>query len=221
MSLLQVRDLRVEYPGLLLLDGIDMRVDDGELVAIETGVLDGGTSLLKAIAGLLRGCGGEVVYRGENLLQGASEAVAASIGFVYEERGLISLYTVYQNISLPLRFHTNLTEAQIEDRITTVCERLGLDASLLTLSPHQLNDVQTRLVNLARALVVEPGLLLVDELEGGMSEEVVVATMQTIRSYQAEHPMSVIMTTSSDLVIERSDRVYDIKNRSLVAQGVS
>lgn len=221
MSLLLVRDLRVEYPGMLLLEGVNLTVNDGELVVIETGVLDGGTSLLKAVAGLLRGCGGEVIYRDENLLRGASDAVAASIGFVYEERGLISLYTIYQNISLPLRFHTNLTEAQIESRIMAVCSRLGLDATLLPLSPHQLNDVQTRLVNLARALVVEPGLLIVDELEGGMSEEVVVATMQTIRSYQAEHPMGVIMTTSSDLVIERSDRVYDIKNRSLVAQSVS
>lgn len=219
MSLLEVSHLHVEFDDRLIMDDVNLTIDNGELVAIETAVLDGGTSLLKAIAGLLRGCEGSVMYRGENLVDGVSAEVASTIGFVYEERGLISLYTVYQNISLPLRFHSTLTDAAIRARIETICARLGLEPGVLAQRPHTLNDVQTRLVNLARALVVEPGLLLIDELEGGMSDEMLAATMETIRAYQEEHPMAVIMTTSSELVLGQADRVFDIQHCSLVAQA--
>lgn len=219
MSALEVRSLRVAFEDLLLFDGVDLTVDTGEIIAIETGVLDGGTSLLKALAGLLRGCEGEVRYRNENLLHGASPEVTSTIGFVYEDRGLISLYTTYQNISLPLRFHSSLSNGEIRHRAETLCRQLGMNLDVLALRPHQLNDVQTRLVNLARALIVEPGLLLIDEIEGGMSDEVLAATMATIKGYQEAHPMAVIMTTSSDFVLEQADRIYDIEHSTLVAQA--
>lgn len=218
MTLLDIRHLHVEYDQQPVIDDLSLEVDAGELVAIETEVLDGATSLLKAIGGLLRGCEGEVWFRGENLLEQVTPATAAAIGFVYEERGLISLYTVFQNISLPLRFHFGGSTPEIQRQVIGACERVGLDESILTMRPHELNDVQTRLVNLARALVMQPSLLLIDELEGGMSEGVLMATMDTIRGYQEDSPVAVIMTTSSDIVIERADRVFDIEDRGLIAK---
>ncbi len=218
MSLLEVRNLRIAYDDFLVIENVDLSVNDGELVAIRTAVLDGGTSLLKGIGGLLLGCEGSVMYRGQDLLHGPSREVSASIGFVYEEAGLVSLYTILQNISLPLRFHSGLSNEEIRSRVESICEFLDIDQELLKLRPHELNDVQTRFINLARALIVKPGVLLIDELEGGMSEEMLVATMKRIRGYQEEHPMAVIMTTSSDLVLAQADRVYHIEHCMLAAQ---
>lgn len=209
---IEIRHLHIEYPNHVLFEDVNLTASDDELIAIETSVLDGGTSLLKGIGGLLRGLGGEVIFDGVNILDNPPEAVLAKIGFVYEEAGLISLYTVFQNICLPLQFHSNLSDAGMATAVKETCALLGIQESLLGLRPHALNDVQTRLVNLARALVMEPRLLLIDELEGGMSDELLQATMATLRQRQHESPMTIIITTASDLVMSFADRVYRIEN---------
>ena len=84
------------------------------------------------------------------------------------------------------------------------------------MQPFELNDVQTRMVTLARALITRPRLLLVDELEGGMSEEFLAATMETLRAFQREEPMPIIMTTASDVVLEAADRTFSIENCDLL-----
>ena len=75
-----------------------------------------------------------------------------------------------------------------------------------------------RLANLARALMVDPWLLLIDELEGGMSESFLRVTMQRIREFQAQHPMPIIVTAMSDTVLEYADRVYCIAEKKLVQE---
>ncbi len=96
--------------------------------------------------------------------------------------------------------------------VRDVCRLLGIEETLLGMRPHSLNDVQTRLVNLARALVMQPRLLLIDELEGGMSDELLQATMATLRQRQQECPMTIIITTASDLVMSFADRIFRIEN---------
>ena len=210
-----IRNLHIEYPGHLVFDSLDMDVADNEIVAVETQVLDGGTSLLRGIGGFLRDVGGEVDLNGVNLLTCIPSDRAVRVGYVYEDYGLVSLYTVYENIVLPLLFHTELGDDEIHQRVTEVCTSLNLDEALFTVRPHQLNDVQTRLVNLARGLIINPELLLIDEPEGGMSEEYLHDTMETLREKQQINPMAIIITTSDDFVLERADRVFRIENHNL------
>lgn len=212
----RVSGLHIEFPDQLVFDGVDLEVGDNEIVAIETHVLDGGTSLLKGIAGLLNGVGGSVEFEGVDLLKEPPASVRSRVGFVYESRGLVSLYNVFQNISLPLQFHTDLPIAEINTRVDDICQFLGIDEELYFHRPHRLNDVRTRIVNLARALVVEPGLMLIDELEGGMSDDIIQDTMVKLRQRQQQHPMAIIITTSSPLVMTGADRVYEIANKRLV-----
>ncbi len=217
MSLITVSNLHIEFESELLFESVDLTVDAGEIVAIRTEVLDGGTTLLKALGGLLKGCGGSVIYKDRELLDDPDESIYADIGFVYEEKGLISLYSVYENISLPLQFHHGVGGQELADRVLSACARVGVDEALLRRRPHELNDVQTRLVNLARALVMEPGLLLIDELEGGMSEEMLVATMNSLHEHQQEHSVAIVMTTSSDIVESHADRLFDIHEKGLTS----
>ena len=217
---LSIRNLTIEFPDASLFVGVDLDVGPTELVAIRSQVLDGGTSLLKGIAGFLKGVQGQVLLQGTDLLDGPPTEVIYRIGYVYEAQGLVSLFNVRENIALPLLFHSRSRPEEIEDRVNTICDRIGLSNSVFGLKPHQLNDVQTRLVNLARALVVRPMLLLVDELEGGMSEEYLEDTIDAIREHQQAYPMPVIMTTMSDEIFSRADRVYRIQDRNLI-QGVA
>ncbi len=215
---LTVRDLHIEYPGALLFESLNLDVAEGEMVAVRTSVLDGGTSLLRGIGGFLNNVGGSVQLDDLDLLHCTPAERALRVGYVYEDHGLISLYTVYQNIVLPLQFHSSLSDAEIREALSDVCEALGLDDTIMELRPHEINDVQTRLVNLARALIVRPRLLLIDELEGGMSEAYLRDTMNTLSARQATSAMAIIITTSSDYVVENSDRVYRIDQHDLIPE---
>lgn len=217
---LSIRNLTIEYPDRSVFVDINLEVEPNELVAVKSEVLDGGTSLLKGIAGFLNGVQGKVLLQGIDLLDNPPTKAIHRIGYVYEAHGLISLFNIRENISLPLLFHSGLEPEEIDARVDAVSERFGLNKSVCDLKPHQLNDVQTRLVNLARALVVRPKLLLVDELEGGMSEDYLKDTIDAIREHQQLYPMPVIMTTMSDEIFDRADRVYRIADKNLV-QGAA
>ena len=214
---IKISNLHIEYSDKLVFDDVNLEVADHEIVAIFSEVLDGGTSLLKGIAGFLNGVKGEVWYEGYNLLDNPPTDLQHQLGYVYETNGLVSIYSIFQNISLPLQFHTNLSIEEITSQVLDICDLLGISHSLLDKRPHHLNDVQTRIVNLARALIVDPRVLLIDELEGGMSDDYLQDTMVTLRKRQVDHPMAILITTSSDIVMNQADRVFLIKNNNLVA----
>lgn len=215
----EIRDFHIEYPDRLLFDSINLSVADDELVAIHSQVLDGGTSFLKGVAGLLNGVAGEVLFEGFDLLKSPPASLYFKLGYVYEDHGLLSIYNIRQNICLPLQFHTTMNAADILDAVEQVCDLLGISRDLLAMRTHELNDVQTRMINLARALVTRPTLLLIDELEGGMSEAYLSSTMLHLREHQREHPMAIIITTSSEVILAQADRIYKIENHDLVAES--
>lgn len=214
---IEISDLHIEYPGQLVFDAVSLSVADHELVAIHSLVLDGGTSLLKGIAGFLSGVEGKSIFRGVDLLQSPPLDIYYGIGYVYEEQGLLSIYNVQQNICLPLQFHSRMKAAEMLREVEDICNFLGISLDLLPLKPHDLNDVQTRMVNLARALVARPGLLLIDELEGGMPEDYLTDTMNRLRQRQMQYPMAIIAATSSEVVLAQADRIFRIENHKLVA----
>lgn len=214
--MLIVQNLTIEYPGVSVFENVNLEVGADEIVAIRSEVLDGGTSLLKGIAGFLNGVQGTVLVDGDDMLDNPPVEVINKVGYVYEERGLVSLFDVYNNIALPLQFHTTWGPDEIREHVDHICQRLGLGEDIYRQIPHQLNDVQTRLVNLARALIVEPKVLLIDELEGGMSDDYLRDTMAVLRERQEVHPMAIVMTTMSDEIFERADRALRIANRNLV-----
>ena len=215
---LSIKNLHIEYPGQRVFDSLDLDFEDNEIIAVETHVLDGGTSLLQGIGGFLNDVGGEVSLNGMDLLHCSPADRATRVGYVYEDQGLVSLYTIYQNIVLPLQFHTDLSDDEIHERATAVCTSLNLSEALFDYHPHQLNDVQTRLVNLARGIIINPELLLIDELEGGMSEAYLHDTMATLRDKQKTSPMTIIVTTSDDFVMEKADRIFRIQDHDLIAE---
>lgn len=215
-----LENLHIEYPETVLFDRLNVQFPAGSLIGIETDVLDGATSLLKGIGGMLNDIDGRSILNGCNILTMSATERAGKVGFVYEEQGLISLYDVFQNIALPLEFHTDLTFAQTSALIYTTIEALNMPSALLQMQPHELNDVQTRLVNLARALVVSPELLLIDELEGGMPDEMIDSTMKLLKNKARQHNMTVLLTSSNEHVLREVDQVLKIQSNQLVESPV-
>ena len=86
---------------------------------------------------------------------------------------------------------------------------------MLEQQPHELNDVQTRLVNLARALVIDPQLLLIDELEGGMPDDMIDTTIAMLIDRGKALGSITLMTSSHERILREADRVLKIDDKQL------
>jgi ABC-type transporter Mla maintaining outer membrane lipid asymmetry ATPase subunit MlaF len=216
--ILHVQDLRLPCESETVIENISFTVDEGECVVINTGVLLLGTCLLQALAGVVRGVTGSVVFQGNNLA-GALPAREQSelrkqIGFVYRHGGLISLLNVTDNIALPLAYHYNVSRKELADNIHRIATLLGVN-ELLALAPEELNVAQTRLVNLARALVSRPRLLLIDAILDGISLSYKQAVIDAIRSCQTEEHFAVVMTTRQHRLSEVASAAYELTEHGL------
>ncbi|MFW5426551.1 MAG: ATP-binding cassette domain-containing protein [Methylophagaceae bacterium] len=192
-----VQNLQIHFADHVLFDDVNLEVYDDDFIVITTGILDGATTLMKSFLGLVDEAKGSILFENIDILQADRSQrryARKKIGLVYEAEGLISIMNVYQNLSLPLSYHTEFSQREIRDRIHRVAEDLDI-TDLLDLEPNELNDTQTRIVNLARALVIEPKLLLIDELEGGMSSAMVKTLISVIKHYQKQYQFGVVMTS--------------------------
>ena len=213
---LSVKNLRLEYPDKLLFEDLSLELPNQVICGIEASVLGGTTSLLKGLAGLIDGVTGLIEINGKNIHSLTGQQRAGLVSISYEEAGLISFLNIYQNIVLPLEYHLPLDDAANFARVKTLCEMFELETALLFCFPHDLNDVQVRVVNLIRALIVSPALCLIDELDSGMHEEMIETAFRGLREFNSTHDTTMIIATSQDTLLVEMDCAYKIEARKLV-----
>ena len=218
--IIQVNNLRIgnEHGGHL--SDITFTVGEGDWLYIRCPVLILGTALLKALIGMPDNAQGEVWLGDDNLLDNLDSnhllQLRQQLALVYRERGLISLLNVQENIALPLGYHHRISKEQLAARVIEVAETLRI-RDLLQRGPEELNEMQTRLVNLGRALICKPRLLLIDGILEGMpaiQERVTGA----IRSYQEREGFGVVMTGRT-AHIDFTSQAYNLTQRGLVPLG--
>ncbi|WP_440905765.1 ATP-binding cassette domain-containing protein [Catenovulum sp. SX2] len=214
---LKVENFHLGFGELSLFEDASLQLAAGEIVCLATGVLDGGTSFLKACAGIVPFQRGTLLVDGEDIDQLSADQIFRKVSYCYESGGLVSLFTVYNNIALPLKYHRNFDNEFIVKRIQFVAEQLEI-TDILEYDVHQLNDVQLRLVNLARALVIRPKLLLADELQSGMSPVMREKILAILKQYCDETGASLLMTTTAGDSHSIAQRVYRIEDKKIVLE---
>lgn len=213
--MLKLIDFSLYFDTLHLFDKVNLQVEPGETVCLETAVLDGGSSFLKCCAGIYQASSGEVLLQDQPVFGLSDSEKFRLVSYCYEHGGLISTFSNYNNIAFPLLYNGVLNKQQINERVQELAARLNLSAMLVK-EPHQLNDVQTRLMNLLRGLCVQPKLMLLDEIQSGMSDELIDDTIGLIKQQQHQYGFSIIMTTTAGDVTSFSDRTLTIENKQLV-----
>ena len=215
--ILEVKGLRTHYGHGGYLENIFLTLEPGEILFIRCRVLLLGSVLLRSLMGLAEEAEGEVWFQGEDLLASPEPArlleLRKEIGMVYRTRGLISLLNVEQNIALPLGYHYDISRRALASCVQEVAELLEIEA-LLSLGAEELDEMQTRLVNLARALIARPRLLLIDGLLEGMPG-LCERLMSAIGAYQERHGFGVIMTGRHQ-GMEFSTRSYQLSDHGLI-----
>ncbi|WP_143871460.1 ATP-binding cassette domain-containing protein [Catenovulum sediminis] len=214
---LKVDNFYLAFGDLVLFENAALKLERGKMICLSTGVLDGGTSFLKACAGIVPYQQGQVLIENQDLQNMSDDQRFKHITYCYEVGGLVSLFSVYNNIALPLRYHRSLPNKIIHQRILSAASDLGV-LNLLDYEPYELNDVQTRLINLVRALVIRPRVILADELQSGMSPGMRSNVIQVLEEYCAKTNASVLMTTTAGDETAFADQVYYIENRQIKAE---
>jgi phospholipid/cholesterol/gamma-HCH transport system ATP-binding protein len=164
-------DVRKRFDGNEVLRGVSLTVERGQTMVIMGGSGSGKTVTLRLIAGLIRPTSGVVRVFGRRLDTLGEEdllPVRRRMGYVFQGAALFDSLSVHENVAYPLREHTSLGEAQIQERVVHFLSLVGLGADVLKLLPSELSGGMRKRVGIARALAQEPELLLFDEPTAGL-----------------------------------------------------
>jgi phospholipid/cholesterol/gamma-HCH transport system ATP-binding protein len=169
--LIRVEGLKKRFGGQTVLDGIDLDVPRGSTLVILGGSGSGKTVLMKHLIGLHKPDEGRVLIDGTDLVPLSDEALARlrlSFGMVFQGSALFDSMTVYENVSFPLREHrAQMAEAQMRERVRQKLEVLGL-IGIEDRYPADLSGGMRKRVGLARAVVMDPKIVLYDEPTTGL-----------------------------------------------------
>jgi sulfate transport system ATP-binding protein len=205
---IEVRNLVKRFGAFAALDNVDLRIENGELLALLGPSGSGKTTLLRIIAGLDWPDSGEVSFDGENALaHGASER---HVGFVFQHYALFRHMTVFENVAFGLRVQPRAVrkdEAGIRARVKELLDLVQLDW-LSNRYPSQLSGGQRQRIALARALAIEPRILLLDEPFGALDAKVRQELRQWLRSLHSEiNVTSIFVTHDQEEALEVANRV--------------
>jgi len=163
--------LRKSFDRAEVLRGLSFQLERGETLVVMGGSGSGKTVLLRHVAGLVRPDAGEVRVFGlaiEKLSEEELLPIRRRMGYVFQGAALFDSLSVHENVAFPLREHTNLSEPEIHERVLHVLSLVGLGADVLGLLPSELSGGMRKRVGIARALVIEPELMLFDEPTAGL-----------------------------------------------------
>jgi len=205
---IEVKNLVKKFGAFAALDNVDLKVADGELLALLGPSGSGKTTLLRIIAGLDWPDAGELSFDGENVLaHGASER---HVGFVFQHYALFRHMTVFENVAFGLRVQPRAVrknEASIRARVKELLDLVQLDW-LSNRYPNQLSGGQRQRIALARALAIEPRILLLDEPFGALDAKVRKELRRWLRSLHSEiHVTSIFVTHDQEEALEVANRV--------------
>ncbi|MCI0642351.1 MAG: ABC transporter ATP-binding protein [Gemmataceae bacterium] len=209
--LVEMLDLTIRFGRQTVLCGINLSVPRGQTVVIigESGC--GKTVLLKSIIGLVRPTSGEVRFDGKNLATlGEMELTRerTRFGFVFQQAALFDSLTVAQNVAFPLKEHGRKSQAEVRETVRSLLGEVGLPESIVGKRPAELSGGMRKRVGLARALALNPEVVLYDEPTTGLDPIMSDVINGLIQSTQKAHPVtSIVVTHDMNTARKVADRV--------------
>ena len=220
MAILQAQGLKKIYGSgdnaVHALDGVDLRVEKGEFVAIVGTSGSGKSTLLHMLGGLDRPTEGTVTVDGQEIFALKEEALTIfrrrKIGFVFQAFNLVPVLNVYENIVLPI----DLDGGKIKTAfVGPIVQTLGLEKKLDAL-PGQLSGGQQQRVAIARALAAAPAIILADEPTGNLDSKTSQDVLSLLKVTSQKFAQTIVMITHNEEIAQLADRIIRIEDGRIV-----
>ena len=223
-NIIEVRGLSFSYGRRQILKGIDLDIPRGKVVAILGSSGAGKTTLLQLIGGSLKPQAGKVTVFGQTVHELDHlrlYALRRRMGMMFQKGGLFSDLSVFENIAFPIREHTALPEDIVHDLVIMKLHAVGLRGAQ-QLKPGELSGGMSRRVALARAIALDPDLIIYDEPFAGLDPITLNVICNLIRTLNdALGATSVVVTYDVHEAMRLADYLYLLGEGVMVAHGAT
>ncbi len=225
MALLEICDLRKSFAGSLVLDGIDLSVDTGDVVSVIGPSGSGKTTLMRCIVRLERADAGKMVFDGNeyDLTKKPGKETAElhkKTGVVFQNYNLFSNKTVMQNVTLPLTSGRGMKYEEAELVAKKMLQRVGMD-DMSGKYPAQLSGGQQQRVAIARALACEPKIIFFDEPTSALDPKLTREVLLVMKELAQSGITMLVVTHEMSFAREAGSRVIFMDGGRIIEEGPS
>lgn len=224
---LSVEHAVIEYPGksgsFRAVDDVSFTIGRGEVVGLVGESGSGKSTIGRAAVGLLRVTSGTICVAGQDISTANRKQlrdIRSKVGVVFQDPGssLNPRWPIGQSIAEPLTLHTDMDRTQRESRVKTLLEQVQLPAAMRNRFPHQLSGGQRQRVGIARALALEPTLLIADEPTSALDVSVQATVLDLFAELQREHGFACLFISHDLAVVELVASRIAVLNRGRLAE---
>ncbi len=223
-NIVEITDLAFSYGSREIFNGLNLTIPRGRIVGIMGASGSGKTTLMRLIGGQLKPSRGHVKVMGrvvDELGRDDLFELRRKMGMQFQQGGLFTDLSVFENIAFPMREKTSLTEDMINDLVLMKLNAVGLRGAA-SLMPSELSGGMSRRVGLARAISLDPGLIMYDEPFSGLDPISCNVIANLIRRLNdALGVTSIVVSYDAQEALKVVDHVYFIANGSVVASGTN
>ena len=221
-NLIEIRDLSYVLGERVIFDGVCMTVPRGQITAIMGPSGTGKTTLLRIIGGQLKPDRGEVMVAGLDvckLNRAELFELRKNMGMMFQSSALFTDLSVFENVAFPLRVHTELSEDSIRDLVLMKLNAVGLRGAR-DLLPNQLSGGMSRRVALARAIALDPILLMYDEPFTGQDPIAMGVLLTLIKNLnQALKTTTLLVSHDIHETVSIADKIYVLADGKVIGEG--
>lgn len=221
-NLVEVKNLTFKRGERVIYDNLNLQVQKGKITAIMGPSGIGKTTLLRLIGGQILPESGEILFDGQDICQANNKTLyqlRQRMGMLFQSGALFTDLSTFDNVAFPIREHTNLPEELIRKLVLMKLEAVGLRGAA-QLMPSELSGGMARRAALARAIALDPDLIMYDEPFTGqdpISMGVIVELIKKLN--QALNLTSIVVSHDVNEVLSIADYAYIIANKRIIAEG--
>jgi phospholipid/cholesterol/gamma-HCH transport system ATP-binding protein len=217
-----VKDLRKSFGPQQVLKGVEINVAKSEILCVLGKSGTGKSVLLRLLIGLEKPDSGSILINGQEITQletGPLNDMRRKIGFLFQEGALYDSLTIAENVAFPLKRNTKLSDSERTEKVRTLLQSVGLDKDLEKM-PSEISGGMRKRVGLARALALDPEIMLFDEPTAGLDPITAAEIGELIKKLRDERKTtSIVVTHDMHAAHYYSDRLVMLKEGMVLVAG--
>lgn len=217
--LLDIKDLHKSFGNLKVINGINIEIEKGEIIVIIGPSGSGKSTILRCMNLLEKPTSGDIIFEGKSIIKNKKniDKIREKIGMVFQNFNLFPNKTIIENITLAPIKVKGLNKAEAEEKALKLLKRVGLEEKK-DAYPSQLSGGQQQRIAIARALAMEPDMMLFDEPTSALDPEMVKEVLDVIKELANEGMTMAIVTHEMGFAKEVADRVLFVDYGSIVEE---